>query len=93
MPIPPHRWGVSMGFRIRKSFKIAPGIRMTVTPKSISLSGGVPGARISANTSGRVTRTVGIPGSGIGHVKTLRSNASGPKTAAPIKTEKVLTRM
>jgi hypothetical protein len=27
--------GVDLGFRVRKSFKIAPGVRMTVTPKSI----------------------------------------------------------
>lgn len=48
---------------------------MTVTPKSIGVSGGVRGARVSANSSGRVTRTVGIPGSGISHTKTLSSGS------------------
>lgn len=74
-----------MGFRVRKSFKIAPGIRMTVTPKSVGLSAGVKGARISANSSGRVTRTVGIPGSGISHTKTLSSGAGnrGQSAARP----------
>lgn len=62
-----------MGFRARKSFKIAPGIRMTVTPKGIGVSAGVKGARISANSSGRVTRTVGLPGTGIYHTETLSS--------------------
>lgn len=71
-----------MGFRVRKSFKIAPGIRMTVTPKSVGISGGVKGARISANTSGRVTRTIGIPGSGISHTKTLSSGTAGRSAAA-----------
>ncbi|MDQ1058034.1 tetratricopeptide (TPR) repeat protein [Arthrobacter globiformis] len=75
--------GASMGFRVRKSFKIAPGVRMTVTPKSISLSAGVKGARISANSSGRVTRTLSIPGSGISHTKTL-SSPSG-RSAAPAR--------
>lgn len=69
-----------MGFGVRKSFKIAPGIRMTVTPKSLGLSAGVKGARISANSSSRVTRTLGIPGSGISHTKTL-SSPSGRSTA------------
>lgn len=71
-----------MGFRVRKSFKIAPGIRMTVTPKSVGLSAGPRGARISANSSGRVTRTVGIPGSGISHTKNF---SSGGRAAAPAR--------
>jgi len=69
-----------MGFRVRKSFKIAPGVRMTVTPKSVGVSAGVRGARVSANSSGRVTRTVGIPGSGVSHVKTL-STGSVPRSS------------
>lgn len=71
-----------MGFRVRKSFKIAPGVRMTVTPKSVGLSAGAKGARISANSSGRVTRTLGIPGSGISHTKTLSSGASSRRATA-----------
>ncbi|MFJ6377416.1 DUF4236 domain-containing protein [Pseudarthrobacter oxydans] len=54
---------------------------MTVTPKSVGLSAGVKGARISANSSGRVTRTLGIPGSGISHTKTLSSGASSRSSA------------
>ncbi|WP_420481418.1 DUF4236 domain-containing protein [Arthrobacter jiangjiafuii] len=46
---------------VRKSFKVAPGIKMRVIPKSMGISAGVKGARISANSSGRVARTVGIP--------------------------------
>lgn len=70
-----------MGFRVRKSFKIAPGVRMTVTPKSLGLSAGVKGARISANTSGRVTRTLSVPGTGISHVSSSTSR-SGSRTRA-----------
>lgn len=74
-----------MGFRVRKSFKIAPGVRMTVTPRSVGVSGGVKGARISANSSGRVTRTVGIPGSGISHTQTVStgSRAAGSRQSPP----------
>jgi tetratricopeptide (TPR) repeat protein len=69
-----------MGFRARRSIKIAPGVRMNVSAKSIGLSAGVKGASVSANSSGRVTRTVGIPGTGISHVK---STTAGSKKSAP----------
>ncbi|WP_299039981.1 DUF4236 domain-containing protein [uncultured Pseudokineococcus sp.] len=69
-----------MGFRMRKSFKIAPGVRMTVTPRGVGVSGGVKGARISAHSSGRVTRTLGVPGTGVSHTSTL---ASGRRPAVP----------
>ena len=54
-----------MGFRFRRSMKILPGIRLTVGKKSIGISAGVPGARVSLNSSGRVTTSAGIPGSGL----------------------------
>ena len=59
-----------MGFRVRTSFKIAPGVRMSVSPKSIGLSAGVKGARVSVNSRRGVTSTVGIPGSGISYSAT-----------------------
>jgi hypothetical protein len=85
--------GVAMGFQLRKSMKIAPGVRMTVSKSGISASGGVPGARISKSTSGRTTKTVGIPGSGMRHTtsstsrsrSTSRTAAAPPPSAAPAK--------
>lgn len=71
-----------MGFRARKSIKIAPGVRMTVSPKSASLRVGPRGAGISANTRGQVTRSVGIPGSGIYHQTTSKLGASSAREAA-----------
>lgn len=62
-----------MGFQARKSFKLMPGVRMTVTPRGISTSLGVKGARVSVHSSGRVTRTVGIPGTGVRYTETVRS--------------------
>lgn len=59
-----------MGFRFRKSFKIAPGVRVNVGKKSIGISAGVKGARVSVNSSGRKTTTVGIPGTGLSYQKT-----------------------
>ena len=64
-----------MGFRARRSFKVMPGVRVTVTPRGVSTSVGVRGARVTAHSSGRVTRTIGIPGTGVSDVKTVRSGA------------------
>ncbi|NUU19043.1 DUF4236 domain-containing protein [Cellulomonas humilata] len=68
-----------MGFRARKSFKVMPGVRMTVTPRGVSTSVGVRGARVSAHSSGRVTRSVGIPGSGVSYT----TSTSGSARATP----------
>lgn len=69
-----------MGFKVRKSIKIAPGVRLNVSSKNIGLSAGVRGARVSVNTNGRTTRTVGIPGTGISHTKST-STGSGRRPA------------
>ena len=61
-----------MGFRVRKSFKLAPGVRMTVTPRGIGVSAGSRAAKLSVHSSGRVTQTLSLPGSGISHTETLR---------------------
>lgn len=74
-----------MGFKVRKSIKIAPGVRLNVSNKNIGLSAGVRGARVSVNTNGRTTRTVGIPGTGISHTSTssTRSTSSARSTPRP----------
>ena len=59
-----------MGFRFRKSVKIAPGVRLNIGKKSVGISAGVKGARVSVNSKGRVTKTVGIPGTGLSYQKT-----------------------
>lgn len=63
-----------MGFRVRKSFKVAPGVRMTVSPSGISTRVGVRGAGVSMSTSGRTTSSIGIPGSGIYFVSSSGSS-------------------
>lgn len=81
-----------MGIRFRKSFKVAPGVRFNVGKKSASVSFGGKGFRTSVSTSGRRTRTVGIPGTGISHVSTsggkksrsTRSTSTHQKPASPL---------
>lgn len=56
-----------MAFRFRKSFKIAPGIRLNLSKKGIGMSAGVKGARVGINSKGTYT-SVGIPGTGISSI-------------------------
>lgn len=69
-----------MGLRFRKSFKIAPGIRLNFGKKSSSISFGGKGARYTVSTTGKRTTTVGIPGSGLSY-----SHTSGGRKKAKSK--------
>lgn len=72
-----------MGFQARKSFRLAPGVRMTVSPRGVSTSAGVKGARVTRGADGRVTRTLSAPGTGVRHTKTLSSSSRARQAAAP----------
>lgn len=65
-----------MGFRFRKSFKVMPGVRMTVSPRGVSTSFGVRGAHVTYGANGRTTRTIGLPGTGMSYTETLSSGRS-----------------
>ena len=65
-----------MQLRVRRSIKIAPGVRLNVGKKSVGLSFGTRGARYSINSSGRRTATIGIPGSGISYSVSSRKKHS-----------------
>ena len=61
-----------MGLRLRKSFKILPGIRVNLSKSGRSVSVGRPGATV--NLSKRGTRTtVGVPGAGISYSKVIKA--------------------
>ncbi len=62
-----------MGFNFRKSFKIAPGVKLNIGKNGISsVSAGVKGARVSVGKKGTRT-TVGIPGTGLSY-SSFKSN-------------------
>jgi Protein of unknown function (DUF4236) len=63
-------------FRLRRSVKVAPGVRINFNKKSVGLSLGTRGARYSVNSSGRRTTSVGIPGTGLSY----RSQSRGRGT-------------
>ncbi|MDM5338494.1 DUF4236 domain-containing protein [Fictibacillus enclensis] len=67
-----------MGFGYRKSFKVAPGVRLNVSKSGIGASVGGKGLRYSVNSKGsRVTASV--PGTGLSYSK---YSSKRPKTSA-----------
>lgn len=59
-----------MGLRFRKSVSILPGLKLNFGKTGVSVSTGVPGFRKTIHSSGKVTTTVGIPGTGLYYVDT-----------------------
>ena len=67
---------VIMGWRFRKTFKILPGVRMSIGKKGISgFSFGKRGASISTSSRG-TSANVGIPGSGLSYQKKIKLGRS-----------------
>lgn len=69
-----------MGFRFRKSFKVAPGVKLNIGKKSAGVSVGGKGFRTSVSSSGRKTTSVGVPGTGLSYVSSSGGNSKS-KTA------------
>ena len=51
-----------MGTRFRRSFKVAPGVRVNLNKKSASISFGPKGLKHTVSTTGKSHTTVGISG-------------------------------
>lgn len=56
-----------MGFRFRKSIKIAPGVKINLNKNSVSATVGTKGAHYTVNSKGKKTASVGIPGTGLSY--------------------------
>ena len=65
-----------MALRFRKSFKIAPGVKLNLNKKSTSITFGTRGAHYTINSKGKRTKSIGIPGTGISYVETSGSKTS-----------------
>ena len=75
-----------MTFQLRKSIKVVPGVRLTVSKRGVGASVGVGGVRYSAHSTGRrtVSARSGIPG--VWYQKSVsgsRSRGSTPEAFAP----------
>lgn len=62
-----------MGLRFRKSISICPGAKLNFGTKGVSLSTGTRGFRRTFHSSGKVTTSVGIPGTGLYYVDTANT--------------------
>ncbi|MGG5253600.1 DUF4236 domain-containing protein [Neobacillus sp. SM06] len=67
-----------MGFGFRKSFKIAPGVRLNVGSKSIGVSAGVKGLRYSVNSRTGSRVTASVPNTGIYYTTSLGKKQKTP---------------
>jgi|GEM_PF-4260224 len=80
-----------MGFRIRKSIKLLPGVRVNLGAKS-GPSISIGGKGVTTNYSSRGTRTtVSIPGTGISWSSTTSSSKGSRKPAPPTPAPKRVT--
>ena len=67
-----------MGLRFRKSFKVAPGVKVNLNKKSTSVTFGGKGVHKTYSSSGKKTTSVGIPGTGA-YCTTSSGGGSGSK--------------
>ena len=71
-----------MGLRFRKSIQLIPGVRLNIGTTGVSISTGVRGFRKTFHSSGRVTTSVGIPGTGLSYVTSKKMGGSAQRSNA-----------
>lgn len=76
----------NMGLRFKKSIKIGNGAKLNIGKKSVGMSVGGKGARYTVNSSGRRTKSVGIPGTGLSYVSTSGGRKSSSRSSHGRKT-------
>lgn len=65
-----------MGFKFRKSVKIAPGVKLNLNKKSVGVTFGGKGAHYTVNSSGKKTTSMGVPGTGLYYSNTSNGTSS-----------------
>jgi hypothetical protein len=76
-----------VGIRYRKSFKIAPGVKLNLNAKSASFTGGVHGAHVTYSSKGYRTTSAGLPGTGLFYRTTRKVARTSPSAAMPSRQE------
>ena len=74
---------ISMGLRFRKSFKVAPGVKVNLGKKSSSVTFGGKGMHYTVNSKGKTTKSVGIPGTGIYYTESSSGGTKKETTTPP----------
>lgn len=62
-----------MGWNVRRSKKIAPGVRLNLSKKGLGVSIGPKHSKISISPGKRITTNIGIPGTGVRYTKVINS--------------------
>lgn len=75
-----------MGTRFRRSFKVAPGVRVNLNKKSASISFGPKGLKHTVSTTGKSHTTVGIPGTGLSYTTSSGGKSGAQQGAVSIHT-------
>lgn len=65
-----------MGWRFRRSIKIFPGVKINIGKESASISIGTRGFHRTYSSTGRVTTSFGIPGTGLSYTTSTNSRNS-----------------
>lgn len=78
-----------MGLRFRKSFKVAPGVKVNLNKKSTSVTFGGKGVHKTYSSSGKKTTSVDIPGTGAYYTTSSggRSSSKKPSSHKRISTD------
>jgi hypothetical protein len=76
-----------VGFRARKSFKLVPGVRMTVSKSGVGYSVGGKGMRLTKRARGGWQGTVSAPGSGLSYTGSLGRSGSRRRTMGSRKAD------
>lgn len=75
-----------MAIRFRKSIKLMPGVRVSLSKSGISGSLGTNGARVSVNSKGQVRGTAGISGTGLSSTTMLNGKSKSKATKSDEET-------
>ena len=63
-----------MGLRFKKSINLGAGFRINLSKSGIGLSWGFKGYRITKSATGRMRKTLSVPGTGISHITETTKN-------------------
>jgi len=77
--------------RYRKSVNLGGGVRLNLSKKSVSVSAGVKGARVTVNSKGRRTTTLPAPGTGLSYRATSSAKGSARTGSTPAPTPQAAT--
>ena len=66
-----------MGLRVRKSIKVAPGVKLNVGKKSVGVSVGGKHGGVSVNSKSGVNTRISVPGTGVSYTQHV-SNKNHP---------------